>query len=94
MAQYTASDQACAILTRVLESICRLNHKTLSPKTRADISRACELLSSGDDYDELLDDLLDQPPIRSDRTTVNLERDDYGDRRFGAWRYQREEDAR
>lgn len=77
--------EATQILTRILECMCRLNGKTLSAKTRADLARACELLARGDDLDELLDDL----PIRSDRTTQSFEREDYGDPDFARWRAQR-----
>ena len=87
-------EEAAAILVRTFEALARVNKKTLSTKTRADISRACELLAAGDDYSDLLEDLLEQPPIRSDRVTVNLERPAYGDSNFEAWRRQREEDAR
>lgn len=88
------SDEAAAILTRTFEALARTCGKTLSAKTRADIARACELLSAGDDYEELLDDLLSAPPIRSERITQSFERDGYGDPRFEAWRRQRQEDAR
>lgn len=85
----TASEEAAAILTRVLEALARQNGKTLSQKTRADISRACELLATGDSYDELLDDLLSAPPVYSDRVTQSFQRDDYGDPQFAQWRAQR-----
>lgn len=96
MPQYTASEEAAAILTRTLEALARQLGKTLSTKTRTDLARACELLARGDDYDELLVDLLEQPPIRNDRVTQAFEREpaDYGDPRFEAWRRQRMEDAR
>lgn len=89
-------EEAAAILTRVLEAICRLNHKTLSRKTRDDLARACELLARGDSYDELLVDLLETPPIRSERVTQSFEREDYGDPNFARFRGRRqwEEDAR
>jgi hypothetical protein len=89
----SSSEEAAAILIRVLEAVCRLNHKTLSQKTRSDIARACELLATGDSYDDLLVDLLSEPAVRSDRTTVSFERDDYGDRQFSKWRQQYREDA-
>jgi hypothetical protein len=51
------TDEAAAILIRVFESLARANGKTLKPSTRADIRRACELLSSaGTELDDLLDD--------------------------------------
>jgi len=90
MAQYTPTEEAAAILTRILEALARQSGKTLSRKTRDDLARACELLSAGDNYDELLDDLLSTPPIRSERVTQTFERDDYGDTNFGNWRKQRQ----
>jgi hypothetical protein len=83
------TQEAAQIITRVLEALARASGKTLSQKTRADLARACELLSTPSDLD-ILEDLLEMPPIRSDRTTVNFEREasppDYGDRKFGEWR--------
>ena len=88
------ADEAAAILTRTFEALARQLGKTLSTKTRADIARACELLAAGDDYDELLVDLLEQPPIRNDRVTQAIEREStYGDPQFERWR-QRREDGR
>ena len=52
------TDEAAAILTRVFEALARANGKTLNARTRADSSRACELLASaGSEFSELLDDL-------------------------------------
>jgi hypothetical protein len=82
-------EEAARILCRVLEALARQSGKTLSAKTRAEVERACELLSAGDDYSDLLDDLLSMPPIRSDRVTQSFERPDYGDAEFGRWRAQR-----
>jgi hypothetical protein len=79
-------EEAARILCRILEALARQSGKTLSQKTRQEVERACELLAAGDDYSDLLEDLLEAPPIRSDRTTVNFEREDYGDPRFGQWR--------
>lgn len=88
------SDEAAQILTRILEALARQSGKTLGQKTRADIQRACELLAQDDDYD-LLEDLLEQPAIRSDRITQQFEREPaYGDPNFEAWRRQRYDDAR
>lgn len=50
----TPADEAAAILVRVLESLARASGKTLKASTRADIQRACELLSSAG-FDELED---------------------------------------
>jgi hypothetical protein len=58
----TNTEEATAIFIRLFESLARRSGATLKPSTRADIARACELLSTGrDDYD-LLDDLLTTPP--------------------------------
>ena len=87
----TASEEAAAILIRTLEALARQCGKTLSRKTRDDLARACELLAAGDSYDELLDDLLSAPPVRSDRVTVNFERegnDRIPDEGFQKWRGQ------
>jgi hypothetical protein len=91
-----AHEEAAAILIRTLEALARQNRKTLSAATRADLTRACKLLVDGDSYDDLLDDLLSAPPIRSDRTTVNLERPpQWGEpEHFAAWREERHEDER
>lgn len=95
MASITASEEAAAILTRTFEALARQAGKTLSRKTRDDLTRACELLAAGDSYDELLVDLLEQPPIRSERITQQFEREPaYGDPNFESWRRQWREDAR
>lgn len=49
--------EAAQILTRVFESLARLNGKTLSAQTKADIGRACSLLAAGDGLEELLEDV-------------------------------------
>lgn len=55
------TDEAAAILARVFEALARQNGKTLSAATRADIGRACELLTSaGEELDDLFEDL---PPV-------------------------------
>lgn len=85
------SEEAAAILIRTLEALARVGGKTLSLKTRADLQRACELLAAGDDYTDLLEDLLERPPIRSDRVTQSFERDGNAgipDQRFQTWRGQ------
>jgi hypothetical protein len=72
------TEEAAAILIRLFEAICRLNRKTLNTRSRDDIRRACELLSSaGDELDDLLDEL---PPPRPpehraarDYTTMPIE---------------------
>lgn len=82
-------EEASRILCRILEALARQSGKTLSAKTRAEVERACELLAAGDDYDELLVDLLEQPPGRPAPVTQSFDRDDYGDPRFAAWREAR-----
>jgi hypothetical protein len=79
-------EEAARILCRVLEALARQNGKTLSAKTRGEVERACELLATGDDYSDLLEDLLEQPTMS--RVTQSFEQApaDYGDRRFGEWR--------
>jgi len=90
-----AHEEAAAIIIRTLEAVVRLNRKTLSAATRADLTRACKLLVDGDSYDDLLDDLLTAPPIRSDRVTQQFEREPaYGDPNFVRWRQQWREDTR
>jgi hypothetical protein len=55
-------NEAATILTRLFESLARLNHKTLNVRSRADITRACELLShAGEDLSDLLDELPPRP---------------------------------
>lgn len=56
--------EAAQILTRLFEALARQNRKTLNARSRADIARACELLShSGQELDDLLDE-LPQPERR------------------------------
>ena len=60
------ADEAAQILTRIFEAICRLNHKTLSAGTKADIGRACALLANaGAELDDLFEDLPPLAPRRS-----------------------------
>ena len=87
-----AHEQAADILLRVLEALARQHKKTLSAATRADVARACELLTKGDDYSDLLEDLLLEPPPRREYKTQSFDRvpteaeqiDD-----FDHWRRQR-----
>jgi hypothetical protein len=63
--------EAAQILTRLFEALARQNHKTLNARSRADIARACELLShSGEALSDLLDDM---PPPRTEYSTVSFE---------------------
>lgn len=56
-------DEAAQILTRLFEALARRSGKTLNERSRADIARACELLShSGQELDDLLDELPPAPP--------------------------------
>lgn len=56
--------EAATILIRILESLARRSGKTLNERGRADVRRACELLShSGEQYGDLLDEL----PLREER---------------------------
>src|SRR3954463_3930421 len=55
--------EAAQILTRLFEALARQNRKTLNERSRADIARACELLShAGAELDDLLDDMPAPPP--------------------------------
>jgi hypothetical protein len=84
MAIVTPTDEAAAIIIRILESIARLNHKTLSARTRDDVLRACELLTqAAGGFDELLDD-LSEPPPRSPGEQATL------DPNFQRWRAERD----
>lgn len=81
----TNSEEAAAILTRVFEALARQSDKTLSASTRADIGRACELLSTaGEELDALLDDLPPSP--RQSPAEAAIEP---GMRDFERWRSQR-----
>lgn len=67
------TDEAAAILTRLLEALCRLNRKTLNARSRADIKRLCELLAAaGPDLDDLLDD-APAPRPRTEYSTISFE---------------------
>lgn len=80
------TDEAAQILTRLFESLARRAGKTLNERGRADVRRACELLSQGgQEYTDLLDDLPDpQPRVRParDYTTMPIE--------VEKWREERE----
>ncbi len=64
------TDEAAQILTRLFEALARQNRKTLNARSKADIARACDLLShAGEAFGDLLDDL--PPPERArEYTTV------------------------
>lgn len=70
------TEEAAQILTRLFESLARRSGKTLNERGRADVRRACELLShSSEHYTDLLDDLPEPPPRRlaRDYTTMPIE---------------------
>lgn len=80
-------DEAAQILTRLFEALARQNRKTLNERSRADIARACELLShAGSELDDLLDDMPAPPPeyrpVR-EYSTVPIEVDRWKERREG-----------
>lgn len=55
-------DEAAQILIRLFEALARRSGKTLNQRSRADIARACELLShAGEELDDLLDELPPAP---------------------------------
>lgn len=91
---YTASEKAAVILTRTFEALARQLGKTLSAKTRADLTRACELLADGDNYDELLVDLLEQPRVTQSFERAPIPTEEEQLRRYSNWRYRREEETR
>lgn len=91
MSSIAPQDEAAVIFVRLFESLARRSGATLKPTTRADIARACELLShAGETYD-LLDDLLEHTPPRREYTTVNFSRDAESDAQYQAWKRRREE---
>ena len=54
-------DEAAEIFIRMFEALARRSGKTLNPRSRADIARACELLSrAGQELDDLLDEIESQ----------------------------------
>ena len=89
MAIVTPTDEAAAILVRVFEALARQSGKTLAAATRADIIRACELLSqAAGGFDELLDDMGDTP-----RRSPSEQALDPDWRRFERWRAIRRAEA-
>lgn len=85
----TPTEDAAQILTRIFESLARVNGKTLSAKTRADIGRACELLASqGDELDAMLDDLAPAPRRSPGESAID------NDPGFQQWRASRAYDER
>lgn len=75
--------EAAQILTRVFEALARQNGKTLSHKTRADIERACELLTNaGEELDDLFEDLPEPPRVSPAEHAV-------ADPNFQRWRARR-----
>jgi len=81
------TDEAAAILTRILESLARASGKTLKPSTRADITRLCELLANaGAEYDQL-DDLTKATPGEA---AVNLVAMAEADPNYRRWKEERD----
>ncbi len=67
------TDEAAQILTRLFEALARRSGKTLNERGRADVRRACELLShAGAELDDLLDDLPEPRRPAREYTTVTL----------------------
>ena len=69
------TEEASEILIRLLESLARKTGRTLNERGRADVRRACELLShSGEQFEDLLDELPPPPERRPAReySTVPL----------------------
>jgi hypothetical protein len=55
-------NEAAQIFTRLFEALARRSGKTLNVRSRADITRACELLShAGQELEDLLDELPPRP---------------------------------
>lgn len=83
----TPQEEAATIFTRLFEALARQNRKTLNERSRADIARACELLShAGAELDDLLDDLPPPEPERRparDYATVPIEVDRWRETRGG-----------
>ena len=79
--------EAAQILTRLLEALARRSGKTLNARSKADITRACELLShAGEELDDLLDE-LPPPRPRNEFSTVSFEVPP----EVGRWKAQRGE---
>jgi hypothetical protein len=81
-------EEAAQLLFGLFEALARQNGKTLSPRSRERLTRACELLSGGDELEELLDDL----PIQPDRVTQNFQRPPPGWEDFDRWSTQRRQE--
>lgn len=79
-------DEAAAILNHYLGQLARAAGLRWSERNQSDIERAAQLLCQADAPG---DEIPPYQPIMSDRRTVVLDRDDYGDARFGQWRAQR-----
>jgi hypothetical protein len=71
------TNEAAEIFIRMFEALARRSGKTLNTRSRADITRACELLASaGAELDDLLDELPPPAPERRparDYTTMPIE---------------------
>jgi hypothetical protein len=86
----TPQAEATAILTRLLEALARASGKTLNERSRADISRACELLShAGAELDELLTDVSAAPRVSPAEAMIEAAERDPGYRQLKEARERR-----
>lgn len=89
------NNTAAAILNHYFAQLARAAGLRWSERNAADIERAVSLMSSAD---EALDEVPPyQPPtrevpIRSERVTQVLDRNDFGDANFGQWRRDRRQE--
>lgn len=79
--------EAAAILNHYMAQLARACDLKWTPRNAADIERAVALLGQGEPAP--LDEVPPYRPIHSERQTVVLDRDNYGDPQFGRWRAQR-----
>ena len=91
----TPPDQLAAFLVSLFNICLRPQRKVMSAALVERLHTLVrDAVADGDPIYDLLDNLLSEPPIRSDRVTQSFEREPaYGDPNFEAWRRQRYEDA-
>lgn len=82
-----AQQEAAAILNWYFAQLARASGLRWSARNAADIGRAVELLGQAEAAP--LDEVPPYQPVRSDRVTQVLEREDYGDPQFGRFRQRR-----
>lgn len=92
MAILSSSDEAAAILNHYMSQLARAVDLRWSDRNAADIGWACELLAQASD-EPPGDEIPPYQPIVSDRRTVVLDRDSYGDPKFERWRAERRADG-